>query len=312
MNSNINKVALVIIYNHQFNKNIEILERIYKDRFTNIFHLVPFYEGKKSNVIPVYESSFYFQGYVAQGYKSYFHKDFTHYFFIADDLILNPVINEKNYFLHLKLGHDTCFIPRLSPINESKEYWSLNISALLYNIQSPGVEAKTQLPDFNEGTQLLKNFGIENKPLKFNQLWETPGSFKDWYTKIKEEKMYLLRFLKNRITKKKYILSYPLVRSYSDIFVVSADALEKFCHYCGVFASTKLFVELALPTSMIFSANAISTEKDLLLTGKALWTKKDYAFLDKYDNNLKKLLDDFPADCLYIHPVKLSRWNTSL
>ena len=77
-----NKVALIIIYNHKFDRNIDILENIYKDRFSNIYHLVPFYTGDKSNVISVYENSHYFQGYVAQGFKSYFKEEFEHYFFI--------------------------------------------------------------------------------------------------------------------------------------------------------------------------------------------------------------------------------------
>ncbi len=56
------KIALVIIYNHQYNKNIDILERIYKGRFSHIYHLIPFYQGDKENVIPVYDASLYFQG----------------------------------------------------------------------------------------------------------------------------------------------------------------------------------------------------------------------------------------------------------
>jgi len=103
-------VALIIIYNHQYNKNIEILEQIYKGRFSNIYHLVPFYNGEKPNVIPVYENSYYFQGYVAQGFKSYFRKDYAHYFFIADDLILNPIIDETNYTSYLNLNSNSCFL----------------------------------------------------------------------------------------------------------------------------------------------------------------------------------------------------------
>ena len=116
-----NKVALVIIYNHKYNKNIEILERIYKDRFSNIYHLVPFYNGDNPNVIPVYENSWYFQGYISQGFKSYFKEEYTHYFFVADDLILNPKINENNYAEHLKLNSNTCFIPYLFNLNDPRE-----------------------------------------------------------------------------------------------------------------------------------------------------------------------------------------------
>ena len=75
-------VALIIIYNHRYDKNISVLEKLYNSRFSDIYHLVPFYDGNKTNVIPVYENSFYFQNYVAQGLKSYFNEKYKHYFFI--------------------------------------------------------------------------------------------------------------------------------------------------------------------------------------------------------------------------------------
>ena len=112
------EIALIIIHNHKFTKNIEIIERVYQERFSNIFHLVPFYEGAKSNVIPVYESSHFFQGYVAQAFRSFFNAKFDHYFFVADDMIVNPIINEKNYSEHLKIKKGEAFIPRLIPLNK--------------------------------------------------------------------------------------------------------------------------------------------------------------------------------------------------
>ena len=51
-------VALVVIYNHRYDGNISIVEDLYRERFREIFHLVPFYDGDRPNVIPVYESSF--------------------------------------------------------------------------------------------------------------------------------------------------------------------------------------------------------------------------------------------------------------
>ncbi len=307
-----NKVALVIIYNHQYNKNIEIVERIYKNRFSSIYHLVPFYNGDKANVIPVYESSYYFQGYVSQGFKSFFKKEYSHYFFLADDLILNPVINEDNYTEHLGLSDDNCFISRLSAIDESKRFWPMNLHAIRYNTHSQGVEASGELPNHNQALDLLKKFGIVNKPLKFEYVWQTPETSKEWKKKIKNNKTFLLRYFKNKVTKKEYELSYPLVRSYSDIFVISATNIKQFCHYAGVFAATRLFVELAIPTALVFSAKEIKTEKDIQLRGRALWTKEDLSLLDKYENKLKNLLHNFPKGQLYIHPVKLSKWNTDL
>ena len=55
------KVALIIIYNHKFDQNIDVLEKLYQGSFSHVYHLVPFYTGKKVNVISIYENSRYFQ-----------------------------------------------------------------------------------------------------------------------------------------------------------------------------------------------------------------------------------------------------------
>ena len=303
-------VALVIIYNHQYNKNIPILEKLYGPRFTHIFHLVPFYNGTQENVVPVYASSYYFEGYVAQGLKSYYRTEFKHYFFIADDMILHPSINETNYQEQMRLDDTSCYISRLSPLHEANTFWTMNLHAVLYNKHSPGTEAAEQLPDTEMAIALLKNFGIENKPLAFDHIWKKPANYRGWLgSSDHNRRPYLLRSIYQKLTQKKYSLNYPLVRSYADIFVVSADSIRQFCHYCGVFAATNLFVELAIPTALVFSAKSIVTEKDIAYTGRALWTKEDHAILDRYEHRLDKLLANFPENYLFIHPVKLSKWK---
>jgi hypothetical protein len=313
-----NNVALIIIYNHQYNKNIDILERIYKGRFTNIYHLVPFYKGTKQNVIPVYECSFYFQGYISQGLKSYFKEDYTHYFFVSDDLILNPMINEINYSEHFKLNPHTCFIPEFITLHEMEVWWPRVSEAFHWSIMFKGVEAENQLPDYDKALQKFQEFDLKIEPLRFNQIWQTPTSIRDCIKPFISIRQFLyncklvLRFIKNKLTKKKYNLTYPIIGSYSDVFIISSDTIKEFCHYCGVFAATKLFVEVGLPTSLVLSAKEIITEKDLKFQGKALWTKEQYQELDKFDNSLKQLLKEFPSNYLYLHPIKLSKWNTQL
>lgn len=304
-----NKVALVIIYNHQYNKNIDQLEVMYGSRFSHIYHLVPFYNGDKPKVIAVYDSSYFFQGYVAQGLKGYFSNDFDHYFFIGDDLVLNPVINEHNYREHLKLEPESSFIPRLSPLAEDKNYWPNNITALLYNMHAPGVEAAQQLPDRETALAKMKQFGITQAPMEFYQVWKTPAKASQWIGLIYNDPKLIGRFLISKLKKKKYQTGFPMVRSYSDIFVVDRSSIKQFCHYCGVFAATKLFVELALPTALVLSAGKIITEKDIAFSGRALWTASDHEILDKYEFNLDALLADFPAAHLYLHPIKLSKWK---
>src|ERR1017187_1011042 len=91
-----NKVPLIIIYNHRFDDNIEKLEKIYRDRFSTIFHLVPFYDGDLTNVIPVFERSYYFHGYIPQALRILKKINCSHYFFVSDDVLLHPSINENN------------------------------------------------------------------------------------------------------------------------------------------------------------------------------------------------------------------------
>jgi hypothetical protein len=303
------KIALVIIYNHQYNKNIDILEDIYENRFSNIYHLVPFYTGVKSNVISVYDSSYYFQGYVAQGYKSFFKEEFTHYIFIGDDLLLNPLINENNYTEHFMLRDNSCFIPELLSLHNMDFWWNRTKDALHYNVNIKGVEANDQIPTYEVALERFSKFGLEIQPLHFEQIWKVPSTIKQWGILAYQEKSRITHFIKNKISNKKYHLSYPLVGGYSDIFVVSSETLKQFCHFSGVFSATRLFVEIAIPTAMVLTAEEIITEKDLKLQGKPLWTVKDFEILEKYNNNLKSLLDDFPSGLLYLHPIKLSKWN---
>ncbi len=51
------KLALLVVYNHRYDKNIPVIDKIYQNRFSHVFHLVPFYDGEQENVIPVYDLS---------------------------------------------------------------------------------------------------------------------------------------------------------------------------------------------------------------------------------------------------------------
>jgi hypothetical protein len=302
------KVALIIIYNHRYDNNIEILERIYEKRFGIIYHLMPFYRGNRKNVLPVYESPHYFQGYVAQGFKSFFNEEYTHYLFVADDLILNPMVTENNYAEIFNLSLKGCFIPRFANFNEAGS-WPRVRDAYFWNIKSSGVEAVEQLPDYATALQKFKKFGLELRPLQFQQIWTAPDRTDLWLENFFQTIVFTLRSLHAQLKRKTYSLPYPAVASYSDIFVVSSDVIGAFSHFCGVFAATRLFAEVAVPTALVLSAEEIVTDESLRLQGKPLWTAHDFTELEKYDHSLEKLLAEFPAKYLYLHPIKLSQWK---
>ena len=150
-------IALVILFNHNYEANIEKLQKIYEPRFSNIFFIMPFYKGDKSNVIPVYENSLYFQGYISKTLEKISNDKYSHYMFIGDDLILNPAINENNYKDFFKLNDRSGFMPDLFLLTDTKQtspdrplapYWPGVLDAVRFRIKQKGIEISKFLPAF--------------------------------------------------------------------------------------------------------------------------------------------------------------------
>lgn len=293
------KVALLIIYNHRYDKNIPRLEEIYSDRFHHIFHIVPFYDGKQNNVIPVYESSFYFSGYVAQAYTHLKGKGYTHFFVVADDMIINPKINEENLWECLGLSENECYIDSFIDFSKRKTFWERIFDALNYSPKVKGVEILNILPSSKDAELQLKKFGIEGNRIPIKALFSMSLSH------IKSGNI-LKRIPYIFIGRK---LKYPLVGGYSDIFLVTSDCMESFVAYCGAFAATNLFVEIAIPTALALSTDNIKFNKDIKLEEGAMWTEHDKEFLKKFNNQYSKLINNYPEEKLYLHPIKLSQWK---
>lgn len=89
--------------------------------------------------------------------------------------------------------------------------------------------------------------------------------------------------------------------------------MDRFRHYCGLFAAGNLWVEHASPTALVMSTDKIMvTHNHCRYRGKALWSETEKKELDRYQNSLSTLLRDFPAEYLFLHPVKLSAWTDDL
>lgn len=314
-----NDVALLILFNHNYEKNIERLEGIYKNRFSNIYFIMPFYEGSKENVLAVYENSYYFQAYITQALKQLKDRKFVHYIFIGDDLILNPEINEINYKELFSIGRHDAFIPDFFTLNNPSEtkpyrpfapYWAHQNSAINFNAKQDGIEVANYLPSYKDAEMLLKKHGLHftaemprrmfiPRPL-FKRSWSIRDNF---------------RRLKVVIDNFKYLIfppkiPYPFVGSYSDILILPGAYKEKFIFYSGILAALRLFVEIAIPSALGYSVPKIVTEKDLCAKGHTYWGTKDFNDLEaKYECSLDVLFKKFPDKCLYIHPIKLSRWK---
>jgi hypothetical protein len=87
--------------------------------------------------------------------------------------------------------------------------------------------------------------------------------------------------------------------------------MDKFALYCGIFAATHLFVEVAIPSALAMaSPKLIYLAESKLSDGPcALWTPQDFHILETYNQSLSRLLNNFPQGRLFLHPIKLSQWK---
>ena len=296
-----NKIALLIIYNHRFDKNIPRLDELYAGKFSHVYHIVPFYDGQKDNVLAVYDNSFYFESYIAQAYQKIKDKGFSHFFFVADDMILNPAINENNLFDFTGISSDSSWIKDLRDYKTHPHY-----VPMFTPIKQNGIEVSKFLPSCEDVCKILDKNNLSYFPSKLYGIG-------DFFHRIKQ------RALKSAINAIKYVFSgiknksYPAIWGYSDVLLIPSAYMEKFALYCGAFGGLNVFVENATPLALLLASDKILTEKDIKLKVVSqlygLGRDGQKEFEDKYAYSLQKLLSDYPKDWLLCHPIKLSKWK---
>lgn len=315
------KIALLVLYNHRYDKNIPRIEKLYEGKFSHIFHLMPFYDGDLPNVIPVYESSYYFQSYLSQAYQHIKSMGFTHYFIVADDMILNPAIDENNLFDFTGIAEDECYI---NDLREVYDFYPLRHVFKRFKIKQKGVEVENILPSKKEAEEHFKRNGLGTQPLSCRFMAQTAL----YMLKVKRLRAFLESIAD--LVRHNNKIEYPLVWGYSDILLLTADIMEHFVSYCGAFAATKLFVEYAIPTALVFSSDRIKTCSQIKPQGVTqLYSKKKLSqpsitredsefkptcwelesFNEKYQYSLSQLMEHYPEDVFFIHPIKLSQWK---
>lgn len=313
------KICLLILFNHRFDRNLPLLDEMYKDRFSNIRYIVPFYDGNRDDVIPVFARSVFFESYIAQAYNVLKNDGYDYYYIIADDMIINPAINENNIQEFFELEDGQSWIPHLRMLREQKYFWIGTLSAYTYKPVQKYVEAKGELPSVEEAVKKFETQGLMN-PMELTR----HDVFKEFSlrTHYMADKARLLLRVITRMRhpfKKSTNLHYPLAASYSDTLLVCSESMAKFAHYCGVFGATSLFVEVAIPTALVLASDKkIKTEENIAKRGRSYWSVAENVFcedpsytwdnLEKEYKNLNDIMVRFPEDAIYLHPIKLSKW----
>ena len=304
------KICLAIIYNHNFERNIPVLNRIYAGRFSNVYHIMPFYRGSDPHVIGVYESSYQFSGYITQASEVLMRENADYYVFVADDMVINPRLNEDNILSEIGLAKEPAgFIDSIRVLDDDHFAlwhwgWESVVNLLL---KSNACEGFRHLPSLDEARAAFERNGLD---------WRMGVSAKlanlicKLYSKP-QRRLLIGTALKLR----RFLCSadkcYPLATGYSDLVVVPSVSFRDFGHYCGIFAAQRVFVENAIPTALAFSCSRIVTSKDIGF--KSERGVDNYAARDRFEKlhkfSYKLLVENFPPDYLFVHPVKLSKWR---
>ena len=315
------RVCLVVVFNHRFEQNLPTLDALYRRRFSHVVYIMPFYGGDRPDVVPVFESSHRFQGYFAQARHRLCDDQFTHYVIIADDLLLNPALNETNVLDGLRLGMGNGYLKNLRSLPETPATWyhHLHVHRAFHG---NGVHQDRELPD---PEHVYRKFSALGVPFP-HRCWGS-HTLRDWdgswlpFMKLATNRS-ALRLLPRLLRRRR--LPYPLLMGYSDLVVVPADGIREFCRLCGVTAAMGLFVEIAIPTILAWTCQTVVTEEKTYSTapvmvdepkasrwkGLEMWDPASVdALMNRYHCSLARLLDGFPSEWLYVHPIKLSQWK---
>jgi len=309
-------LTAVFLFNHRYEQNVAKLERLYSSRFSTRKYIMPFASRNDEQVARVYETSWNFSGHIAQAGHSIMVPGTTHYVFIADDLILNPRLNEGNLLETLSVGKSDGYIKSIASIDTMRYHWWRSLPETInLDGRDPGFDWRSEIPSAAEAQKKFEQLGVVFRKLKPRSVREFRWATTRFPRMIGAGAM--LRYAGKRT-------SYPLIYGYSDFLVVPAAAMERFVHYCGVFAALNCFAEVAVPTALALACDALVTELEpnehfeeparrcanVQLKGLELWGEKAIsAFAKPFDQRFDHLISGFPEELLYVHPVKLSRFK---
>lgn len=308
------RVRLVFVFNHKYDRNIPKLEAIYGGRFSDIRYLVPFYRGDRPDVIPIFESSAQFQGYFAQAARSIIEPGISHYIFCADDLLLNPALDESNVIERFGLTEGAAFIDYLMSLSDVPFEWPHLAPALDAWRYENCVMWKAEIPGPDEARARIARHGITCGPLDWKNLWGWDGRYNRGPGHLRHLK-YLLRRKGNAP------LPYPMLQSYADLIIVPQESIDEFCRLCGIFAAMRLWVEIAAPTALALACDNIVTRiqhrpidvhTQTGHRGLAVWVpERVMEIAERANHQVDRVFPVIGQNYLYMHPVKLSRWNVA-
>lgn len=324
------KTGLVVLYNHNYEKNIDLLFKLYRPQFSAIRQLMPFYRGDRDDVISVFGNSFIFHSYIAQARHQLEQMPCDDILIIGDDLLLNPELNECNIHEKLNISPGAFYIDQVENICKG-EYSRPLDEADNFSCTPPGLDqsANRWVPSYEEAFEILRSKGLIDSlrlrkykpfyPLFLHPLLGSGNAYKN-YKIFKARVYHFLKMLSYLI--KPTTFAYPCVFGYSDLILIPKEKLDLFCRYLETFATWGMFVEMAIPTAMMLmpDTQVCHADQHHYRTGNVWYPfdPKHYRLISTTidellracNGDISRLPEKFPREYLYLHPVKLSRFNT--
>lgn len=326
------KTTLCVLFNHPYPANIPILEEMLSGKFDRVYFVLPNTVSPREDVITSYRGSHLFHGMIVDAAPRLLKDDSSYYFFMQDDVLINPRFSGEDWVRILRLDPGGAFLPKCVPIGGDVSDWPWWLG-VLWKMRAPmnvvsgtGIENwRSLLPDVEQSfAEMERKYGfvfrpIENKKpiLDYDTLpnWElrqtlnralVDGIFARGLGKGIRLLFPFFRgmsdfFAMNREATGKGIRPlFPFCRGMSDFFAVNRATMEKLVHLFGVFAAMQVFVEVAIPTALLLAADRVTTEQDLGL--KLEWYWND----DRSRLDFEAISAGFAEDVVSVHPIKLS------
>ena len=327
MDTTSRKTALVVLFNHQYDRNIPVIREVYSGRFSGLLQLMPYYRGSDPDVCSVYGNSFQFYHYILQARERIRNLEGDYILIIGDDLLLNPKFDEFSTPSLLGIhGDDTCYLDGFVDVSLPQCYRG-TVEAHRFSMTPAGIDAGSvnkNVPSYEEARQILKSRDLMrhdelSRVRMFMPKWIPGGGIHANWKVLKGRIWHLLNHWKHRI--KKYPYSYPVVFGYSDIVCIPKEKFDDFCRILEVFAAWNMFVERAIPTALqLLPGTRLATLEDTRYKSGNVWFPQDPEHFEAMNvvieelvsassGDIGKLLSAFPEEYLYLHPVKLSRFG---
>ena len=305
---------MVVIFNHRYDKNLPLLRKIYGGRFSDVRFLMPFYDGADADVIPVYESSYQFQGYLIQAYDKLKDIPCTHYLFLGDDVFIRPDLDEINFVARTNMHGKKFLGKEFSPLNSPDKFrWFWTAGSSFYDAAT---HWRDSLYTYEEAMSKFNDFfGAKYKEVYDAAFFGDPNAPGSTVLGGWQDAKGFINIVNYFIATNGNTLHipYPMAGGgcTGDIFCLDKGSLLEFSRLCGIFSAMNLFVEIAIPTAVVLNYN----RDDVIFFPKGsaliMWGNDRNVFADKYGRDVARLLNEWDDKLIYVHPVKLSRWKIS-